>query len=341
MSRRRVWFQIGLGWLPVWVLYVTLMISAHGRENLARAAFVAFLSIAVAAVLAMVVHRFVERMPWPYPFWPWFLVLHVLAALVYAAAWQGITRSVQWLIEGGAPFVFTGRLVPSLVLGIWLYAMVAAVGYATAATERAARAEGLAARAQLAALRAQLHPHFLFNALHTVVHLIPREPDRAAEAAERVAGLLRTTIEEDRDIVTLGEEWAFVNGYLDVERIRFGDRLRVHADIADDATTAELPSFALLTLVENAIRHGAAPREAPTDVTVAARVAGGGTLEVTVRDNGVGAAPAAVAGAPGTGLPRLRERLATLYGNRAGLEVETAPGTGFTATLTIPAASAE
>jgi hypothetical protein len=89
----------------------------------------------------------------------------------------------------------------------------------------------VAARAQLAALRAQVQPHFLFNALHTVVQLIPIDPKRAVEAAELVADLLRTTLEEQREEVTLGDEWRFVSRYLAVERIRFGDRLLLREDV--------------------------------------------------------------------------------------------------------------
>jgi signal transduction histidine kinase len=335
MSRAWVWPQIGFGWLPVWVLYVVLISSSHAGASLRFAVFVSLLSIAIAAALGMLVQRLTERVAWPHPFRLSFVGLHVAAAAAYAVAWQGITRSVQWMLHGGAPQTFTGRLIPSLVLGVWLYVMVAGVAYATAATERAARAEGLAARAQLAALRAQLNPHFLFNALHTVVHLIPREPMRAAEAAERVAGLLRTTIEEDRDVVSLAEEWAFVQRYLEVERIRFGDRLRIRTDIADDAATAALPSFALQTLVENAVRHGAAPNVEPTDIVITARTTAK-TLTLTVRDTGTGAPGADLAGAAGTGLPRLRERMTTLYGNRARLDLTTEPGRGVAATLVIP-----
>lgn len=217
---------------------------------------------------------------------------------------------------------------------MWLYVIVAGVTYAAQAAERAARIEAIAARSQLAALRAQLNPHFLFNALHTVVQLIPSEPRRAAHAAEQIAALLRTTIEADRDIVPLGEEWAFVERYLDIERIRFGDRLQVEADLSDAARGALLPSFAVQTLVENAVRHGAAPQVEPTTIAVQGRTTGG-MLTVTVRDTGAGATAAAIA-AGGTGLARLRERLAALYGGRARLEWTTEPGRGFTATLVLP-----
>jgi len=219
-------------------------------------------------------------------------------------------------------------------MGVWLYVMVAGVSYATSATERAARAEANAVRSQLAALRAQLHPHFLFNALHAVVQLIPREPARAQEAAEQVASLLRTAMEEDRDLVPLAEEWAFVQRYLDLERIRFGDRLVVHADVAS-AGDALLPSFALQTLVENAVRHGAAPRIEATRVELSARLEKGSLL-LTVRDDGAGATAEQIASGNGSGLQRLRERLGVLFGTTAGLELSSSVGEGFSAVLRIP-----
>jgi LytS/YehU family sensor histidine kinase len=109
----------------------------------------------------------------------------------------------------------------------------------------------------------------------------------------------------------------------------------VRAEVSRDAEAVPVPPFALQTLVENAVRHGAAPRVDPTEITVTARLAGD-LLTVEVRDTGAGAEPAALAGVPGTGLSRLRERLATIYGSRARLDLVAAPGAGFTATLTIP-----
>jgi len=165
-----------------------------------------------------------------------------------------------------------------------------------------------------------------------VVQLIPREPKRAAQAAEELAELLRETIEEDRDVVTLDRELTFVEKYLNLERVRFGDRLRVSVNSAPDARSASVPSFAVQTLVENAVRHGAAPRVEPTDIAVDAKVSNS-TLVVTVRDSGGGAAPPT--NGSGTGLKRLRERLAVLYGGAARLDAGPAAG-GFVATLTIP-----
>lgn len=341
MPRTWVWLQLLIGWLPVWALYTTLIVTAHPQADLFHAAFIALRAIGAAAALGLLVHRLTERFPWPSPVRPGFVGLHVVAAVGYAVAWLALTSLMESIIRSRIVIVRPpSGVVPYLVLGVWLYVMVTGVTYATRATERAARAEAIAARSQLAALRSQLNPHFLFNALHTVVQLIPREPRRAAQAAEQIAGLLRTTLEEDRDLVSVAEEWAFVERYLEVERIRFGDRLRVRVEMTEEARRALIPSFALQTLVENAVRHGAAPRVEPTEVTVIGRAAQG-MLSLAVQDTGPGATQDAIGGNGGTGLQRLRDRLTALYGGGARLDLTTGAAGGFTASLMIPQTDAD
>lgn len=336
--RSWVWLQLLVGWLPVWALYTLLVSPAnpiHGGTPVGGAITSGLIAVAIAALLGLVVRSLAERIPWPHPFRPGFLGVHLVAAAVYSTAWVVLKAVVESLIHRQATIGLHYLLLPNLVLGIWIYAMVAGVLYATQAAERAARAEANAARSQLAALRAQLNPHFLFNAIHTVVQLIPREPRLAARAAEQIAGLLRATIEEDRDLVPLAEERAFVERYLDLERLRFGDRLHVSVAISPPADAVLVPSFALQTLVENAVRHGAAPRVEPTEIIVEGGVAAG-LLTVSVRDTGAGADAGRLGETDGTGLQRLRERLAALYGSSARLDLESRAGGGFTATLVIP-----
>jgi LytS/YehU family sensor histidine kinase len=316
-------------------LYATLIYVMHAPTRPLSAAMAAVQAIFPAALLGLLVNRFVRRFPWPRPFRASFVLVHIVAAATYAVAWVASVSVVDSLVHMRLVLVVGPGFMPFFVLGIWLYAMVAGVSYSQAATERVAHAEAEAARAQLAALRSQLHPHFIFNALHTVVQLIPREPARAAEAAEQVAQLLRTVLEEDRDIVGLDDELQFVNRYLEIERIRFGERLDVRLDIADAARSASVPSFSLQTLVENAVQHGAAPRVEPTHIVIAATVAGD-TLTLTVRDDGAGANAADIGSSGGTGLARLRDRLAALYGTSAQFSVETSAGHGLTARLSLP-----
>jgi LytS/YehU family sensor histidine kinase len=139
-------------------------------------------------------------------------------------------------------------------------------------------------------------------------------------------------------MVSLRDEWDFVQRYLDIERIRFGERLEVIADIRPDTLDTLIPTFSVQTLVENAVRHGAAPRVEPTTIRVSA-ARDGGRITVRVSDDGAGAG--AVAGTSGTGLSRLRERLAALYGTRAQLDISTVPAAGFTAVLVVPVTPGE
>ena len=340
MPRLWIWLQLCIGWLPVWALYATLIVAAHPPLRPVDAAFIAFRAVVPAALLGLVVHRFTRRYRWPRPFRLSFLAVHTVAAALYSISWFAVSTGSEMALHGSAGVSGDRMVVPFLVLGIWMYVMVAGVSYAAQATDRAVVAEAAAARAQLATLRAQLHPHFLFNALHTVVQLIPRQPARAAEAAELVAGLLRSTLEEDRDLVTVAEEVALVTRYLEIERIRFGDRLIVHVDVAEPARDALVPSFALQTLVENAVQHAAAPRIEPTEIRIQATLVDG-TLAISVQDDGEGATDATGSGMKGTGLQRLQERLGALYGDRARFRHGNAKGGGFKATIEIEGVAAE
>lgn len=338
MGRAWVWVQWLIGWLPVAALFAVLMMTVHGA-GFASALHYSLRLMATAAVLGLVVHRFTARLPWPHPMRLGFLARHALGAALYAVAWVAANSLVESLLQRRVALVLGPGLSAYLVTGVWFYVMIAGVAYAQRAAARNAELEALQARSQLAALRAQLHPHFLFNALHTVVQLIPLDPERATRAAEQLAALLRASFDNPREQVTLREEWQVVQLYLDIEAIRFGERLRVEAEFGAGTLEASVPSFALQTLVENAVRHGAQPRVEATTIRVRAR-ADGQQLQVVIEDDGMGAEPAALE-AGGTGLRRLRERLGWLYGHAAALNMETLPGRGLRAELRLPWQPAE
>jgi len=202
--------------------------------------------------------------------------------------------------------------------------------------ERALRAELLAHEARLEALRLQLDPHFLFNTLNAVSTLIAEM--RAAEANRmigRLSDYLRLTLERaPAGDVALDEELALTRRYLDIEQVRFGDRLRVVFDIEPDTETARLPPLILQPLVENAVRHGILPRESGGMMTIAARHVGS-DLSLKVWDDGPGADdPSSFT--PGIGLTNTRARLTELYGDRGVLTVGRFDTAGFTAEIRLP-----
>jgi hypothetical protein len=292
-------------------------------------------ALTAGAIVAFLVVRFVRRVPWPRGFRLSFLFLNVAAAVTSTLLRLGLSIVIESLFTGSVLHTRSGNLFWSerLVQGLFLYAVIAAIAYPVEAAARAARAEAVAARTQLAALRAQIQPHFLFNALHTVVQLIPLDPHRAVEAAELIADLLRSTVDESRDEVTLDEEWRFVSRYLTLERIRFGDRLIIRSDFAESVLEHLVPAFALQTLVENAVRHGAARRVAATEIAVnASSSASELTLSVRNTDDGTHATPSTA----GTGLARLRERLRVLYGDAARLESGPTDDGSYEALLVVP-----
>jgi hypothetical protein len=292
--------------------------------------------VLVGLVVAYLVFRLVRRAPWPRPFRFRFLALHIVAAPLAATAWFTLSFPLEMLVGGtGSDLDAFERFKEIMVVGVFLYIIVAGISYSSQGAARAAQAEALAAQTQLAALRAQLQPHFLFNALHTVVQLIRIDQRQAAEAAEMVADLLRRTLEERRDEVPLADEWRFVSRYLAIEQMRFGDRLIVREDLPESLLRERVPSFALQTLVENAVQHGAAPRVSPTEI----RIAGSSTSsELTLsvyntRDGGD--VPGNGSGA-GTGLARLREQLSVLHGGSARLSHGPSRDGGYEAVLTVP-----
>ena len=291
--------------------------------------------LAVGFTVAFIVFRLVPRIPWPRPLNWRFVVFHIFAAPAVAALWLVMSLPVEWLVGGKSDIALATRFKEMMVIGSFFYWLIAGLSYSSHGARRAAQAEAIAAQTQLATLRSQLQPHFLFNSLHTIVQLIHIDPRRATEAAEIVADLLWRTLEEQRDEVPLRDEWRFVSRYLSVEQIRFGERLVVTSDLPEDLGSERVPSFALQTLVENAVQHGAAPRVAPTEIAITGTRSNSG-LVISVRNTGDIDASRANGNGTGTGLARLRERLTVLYGGSATLVSQPIANGGYEAVLTVP-----
>lgn len=328
-----VWVQLLIGWLPAWAIFALLMRGVHDLDP-GTAALGALRLVLTAALLGLGVQRLARRWPWPYPFRWHFIVRHALAAPAYAIAWILLNSAWSSLMAGRPVLIIGPGLVPFFVTGVWLYGMVAGVSYAHGAAERIARTEAAQARAQMAALQAQLQPHFLFNALHTVMQLVRLDPLQAERALEELAALLRASLAAGRDEEPLGAQWALVQRYLAIEQRRFAQRLVVAPALDPDTLSQPLPTFALQTLVENAVRHGVEPAERPVTVRIGSGREGVHAWWVEVADDGAGAAP--VGGVAGSGLARLRERLAWRHGSAAALQIDAPPGAGFRARLVLP-----
>jgi LytS/YehU family sensor histidine kinase len=201
---------------------------------------------------------------------------------------------------------------------------------------RAARLEAQLALAQFQALRAQLHPHFLFNALNAISALIHTDATRADRMLARLSELLRLAIDTAATPeVRLIDEIEFVKRYLEIERMRFGDRLHVSVDLSVETYDAMVPNMLLQPLVENAVRHGVAPHPGPGRVEIkAARE--GQRLGIVVRDTGSGiSAKTPNEERSGVGLRTTRERLEKLYGTAQELALVNVPG-GFETRVMLP-----
>jgi len=197
----------------------------------------------------------------------------------------------------------------------------------------------LAAEARLSALRAQLNPHFLFNALTTIGHLIEEAPPRALATLFRLTALLRAVLTRaDGGLTTLGDEIELVRDYLAIEGARFEERLTVRIEIDEALLDLPLPPLLLQPLVENAVKHGISPRRHGGLVEVTARATAGGVL-IAVRDTGVGVAPAELAHRRtlGIGLANVEARLGHYYPTGATLAVTSTPGEGTLVELHVPA----
>jgi hypothetical protein len=278
------------------------------------------------------------------------VVLSIGHIAAFGAAFYAVAGPTTWGPTAGKTIgVFMGRYLATDVV---IYAAALGVYFAFEYYERyrrmaleAAQAEGRTARLQLSlvearihALRMELNPHFLFNALNAASGLVrKRENDAAVDMLARLGDLLRTTLDREMPAeVTLADEIQFLGRFLDIELVRFGDRLRVAWDIDADVRDALVPPLILQPLVENALRHGIGRRPGPAQLRISARKTGL-HLELAVRDTGEGLVPDGRAPRDGIGLSNTRARLAELYGqDTASLEVADVPGGGVRARLLLP-----
>ncbi len=211
----------------------------------------------------------------------------------------------------------------------------AAVATETAESEQLKRQ---VVEARMAAMQAQVEPHFLFNTLASIDHLIETDPPRASQMQKNLIALLRASMPAMREAHpaahNLGREMAVIKPYLEILKVRMEDRLQTRIDVPDGLLSAEFPSMMIQSLVENAIKHGLEPKAEGGTLEVSAEIVDG-RLAVTVADTGLGFGKADTAGT-GIGLANIRERLKLLYGDKASMVVADNRPSGTLVTLTVP-----
>lgn len=348
MNRRwRGWALYALAWVPVLIGYTNLLMRMR-RLPFGAAFEGSLVYVTSAALLGALIWRATARISWPGRKYSLFVLAQLLMASMFSLAWLA-TIVLHLLLRIGvsatmlAVASFDGW---QFLTGLWVYGLIAGVSYALRVTGRlrereaaAARAEALRMHAELEALRGQLNPHFLFNTLHTVSALLQRDPVTARQALERFADLLRYVLDAKRleqEEVTLAEELGFVRDYLALEQLRLGDRLNVVEQIDFESLDCVIPSLTLQPIVENAIKHAISPRASGGTITIGAALEDD-QLILVIADDGPGAVEEGVRAAQGLGLRVGRQRLETRYPKVGHFTVTTAPGAGFTVTLTLPA----
>jgi two-component system, LytTR family, sensor kinase len=289
--------------------------------------------------------RLARRFPLQRPGWPGTLALHGLFAIGFSLLDASLdVLLARWLVVLRPPAAsLASQYFGQSFLNVFSYFAVLAVAYAlryhALFTERQVAASRLQAQllgAQIRALEMQLHPHFLFNTLHTVASLVRAE--RNASAVRMIAGLsdlLRASLRTDGPAeIPLRDELQLVERYLAIEQIRFQERLETRIAADPDALDGLVPALILQPLVENAIRHGIERRAAPGRVEVEARRRNG-TLMLSVRDSSSGM-PGATRDGAGIGLSNTQARLRHLYGERQRFELREVAEGGAVARVELP-----
>jgi two-component system LytT family sensor kinase len=304
----------------------------------------AFADFGVWAALTPLILFLARRFPLGARTWPLALLAHVPAALLVSLVQVALHAVldmgfIHWNWTGedmarGFRQLFARTYHFGLLVYFAVVAVQQAMAYYEAQAVRASRLEARLARAELEALKMQLHPHFLFNTLHAVSALMRRDAKAADQMIARLSEFLRMSLEAGGvQEVTLRRELEFLERYLEIEKIRFRDRLTVATQVEPEALDARVPNLILQPLVENAIRHGISKRRGAGRVEIhAARR--NGALELAVRDDGPGLAGSDVA--EGIGLSNTRLRLEQLYGGRHRFDVANGAAGGLVVTMEIP-----
>jgi len=271
------------------------------------------------------------------------LLVHAFGSVVFSLSYMVIRAYVgQWQSAASFEEAFKPLLVKTWHFNLLIYWVIVAVSQAFEYYQRYRERElrtvelekGLA-QAKLQALQMQLNPHFLFNTLHSISSLMHKDVEAADRMVMRLGDLLRAALEgADTQEVTLRQELEFLERYLEIEKIRFGNRLTIKKKIEANILDAQVPNLILQPLVENAIRHGIEPWSKPGCIELKA-LRNDNRLILSVADNGAGLLDHKP-DEEGVGLSNTRARLRELYGKEHHFELRRGPDGGLLVQLTIP-----
>ena len=352
-NKNRAFWQLQIaGWGGAMVLRA--MTSQANEKPLSFLLLVLIATItgfSISLVLSVIYRQLIHRRPLV----TWGLTGIALAGAVSVSAFINGWVISLYQVNSEASFtqLFLGVFYIDLtLLGAWsaLYYAINFYVQIEEQSDRLLRLEAQATSAQLAMLRYQLNPHFLFNTLNSISTLVLLKQTEPANAMlMRLSSFLRhTLVNEAGSKVTVEQEVETLQLYLEIERMRFEERLRTEFRIAPEAGDAQLPSLLLQPLVENAIKYAVSPQEEGARITLTAQLVGQ-RLRITVSDTGPGLQnrelrptyPGVVTGAgeptsTGVGLSNIRDRLGQAYGDEHRFEIRTPPEGGFTVIIEIP-----
>lgn len=351
------WGLIGLGWFAFALFFASQVVVTRaysGRPiGFGRALIPWLICAALWFAATPGILWSARRFPIDRRRWLSSAAIHLVASVVVSLLLLAAYTFLIWLFglaifTQGWLLAFRGQLVAGLHAEVLTYWMVIGlshgIDYYRKYRERELRASQLETRltqAQLDALRMQLHPHFLFNTLNSISVLMSEDVTAARRMLTRLSDLLRASLDNAATHeVSLREELEFLNNYLEIEQTRFHDRLTVRMNVEPAALSASVPYLILQPLVENAIKHGIAPRAENGVIDISA-ARDNGQVQLKVRDNGRGLG-SNTAGEliKGIGLSNTEARLQQLYGHNYDFEMKNADGGGLEVTISIPFATA-
>jgi two-component system LytT family sensor kinase len=346
-----------VGWTLVSIIFAGISYAAAIGENNKEFGFVSALRLNLVqfylwAILSPLVFCFSRRFPIELrPLNVRNLLLYFPALISFAGVHQLIQLAILWSItprwrqkypalidcyRGYFAFGFYIDLIIALLIVIAVHALLYYQNFRASELAQSSLKTQLA-QAQLRALKMQLHPHFLFNTLHSISSLVLEDPPKANSMIARLGDFLRLTVDNsEQQLVTLKEETEFLRCYLDIEQVRFGDRLTVAFELEPQTLSAQVPHLILQPIVENAIQHAIAPRAAQGRIRVEAKRLNS-LLRVAISDSGPGIdSNANSLGKKGVGLSNVRSRLQQIYGPDFRFELMNASDGGLTVVIEIP-----